>query len=72
MTRNGQKNHDRKRSNLQPSGTLRDRHPEGTRVPLSDVINYVSQVAEALQYAHDQGVIHLDVKPENMLLSTNV
>ncbi len=53
---------------LVPGGTLRDRHPDGSIVPLTDVVNYVGQVAEALQYAHKQGVVHLDVKPENMLL----
>jgi serine/threonine protein kinase len=54
-----------------PGGTLRDRHPEGIIVPRTDVVNYVGQVAEGLQYAHDQGVIHLDVKPENMLLDAS-
>jgi len=32
------------------------------------VIAYVKQVAEALQYAHDEKFIHRDVKPENMLV----
>jgi len=32
------------------------------------IISYVKQVAEALQYAHDEKLIHRDVKPENMLL----
>ena len=54
-----------------PGGTLRDRYPNGSIVPLADVVNYVVQIAEALQYAHNKGVIHLDVKPENMLLSVN-
>jgi serine/threonine protein kinase len=49
-------------------GSLRQRHPAGTRLPLSTVIIYVNQLAEALQYAHDRGVFHLDVKPENMLV----
>ncbi len=49
-------------------GTLRDLHPEGDLVPLETVVAYVEQIADALQYAHDQGVIHLDVKPENMLM----
>src|SRR5579864_9090468 len=38
------------------------------RVPLDQVIAYISQVASALQYAHNQRLIHRDVKPENMLL----
>jgi serine/threonine protein kinase len=51
-------------------GTLRTRHPAGTRVPLEQILAYISQVASALQYAHDQHLIHCDVKPENMLLGT--
>ena len=49
-------------------GTLRQHHPRGSALPLPTVINYVKQVANALQYAHDQKLIHRDVKPENMLL----
>jgi eukaryotic-like serine/threonine-protein kinase len=51
-----------------PNGTLRKRYPKGTQLPLATVISYVNQVASALQYAHEQKVIHRDVKPENMLL----
>src|SRR6266566_8816563 len=32
---------------------------------------YVEQVAEALQYIHDQKLIHRDVKPENLLLDSS-
>jgi len=49
-------------------GSLRLRHPKGVAVPLPTVIRYVNGVADALQYAHDQGLIHRNVKPENMLL----
>jgi WD40 repeat protein len=49
-------------------GTLRQRHPKGSVLPLPIVISYVKQVAGALQYAHDQKLIHRDVKPENILL----
>ena len=52
-------------------GTLRQRHPRGSALPLPTIISYVKQVAEALQYAHDQKLIHRDVKPENMLLGSN-
>jgi len=51
-----------------PGGTLRKRHPRGERLLLATVVNYVSQVASALQYAHSQHLIHRDVKPENILL----
>ncbi len=53
------------------NGTLRERHPLGTQVPLPTVVSYVNQVASALQYAHDLYLIHRDVKPENMLVGTN-
>jgi serine/threonine protein kinase len=51
-----------------PHGSLRRRHPAGEVVPLAQIVSYVKQVAGALQYAHDQKLIHRDVKPENMLL----
>ncbi len=54
-----------------PNGSLRDRHPKGVPLPSATVVSYVKQVASALQYAHDQKLIHRDVKPGNMLLSHN-
>src|SRR5436305_5040326 len=54
-----------------PGGTLRSRHPRGTRVPLPTVVEYAKQIGQALQYAHDQRFIHRDVKPENMLVGRN-
>ena len=51
-----------------PGGTLRQAHPRGENLPLSRVVSYVRQVAEALQYAHDRYLIHRDVKPANLLL----
>ncbi len=52
-------------------GTLRQRHPKGTKLPLDLILPYVQQVALALQYTHDQRLIHRDVKPENLLLSSH-
>ncbi len=37
-----------------PNGTLRQRHPRGTYLPLTTIVPYVEQVAEALQNAHEQ------------------
>src|SRR5439155_18668080 len=51
-----------------PNGTLRHRYPRGSLVPLPVIGSVVMQVAEALQYAHEQKFIHRDVKPENMLV----
>jgi serine/threonine protein kinase len=51
-----------------PNGTLRNRHPKGTVLPITTIVSYVKQIADALQFAHDEKLIHRDVKPENMLL----
>jgi eukaryotic-like serine/threonine-protein kinase len=54
-----------------PHGTLRQRYPKGTRLHLNQVAYYVQQIANALQYIHDQQLIYCDMKPENMLLGSN-
>ena len=54
--------------NYAPLGSLRSHHPRGTTLPLDTIVLYVRQIAAALQYAHDEKLIHRDVKPENMLL----
>ena len=51
-----------------PNGSLRQRYPRGVTLPLGIIVPYVKQVADALQYAHNEKLIHRDVKPENMLL----
>jgi molecular chaperone DnaK len=50
------------------NGTLRGRHPRGTPLPSETIVSFVKQIADALQYAHDEKLIHRDVKPENILL----
>src|SRR5579864_2740860 len=50
------------------NGSLRKRHPKGTKLPVASVVQYVEQIASALQYAHDQKLVHRDIKPENILL----
>jgi serine/threonine protein kinase len=50
------------------NGTVRNQYPKGVVLPLLTILNYVKQVADALQYAHDEHLIHRDIKPENLLV----
>jgi eukaryotic-like serine/threonine-protein kinase len=54
-----------------PNGTLRQRHPKGSILSLATIVSYVTQIAGALQFAHNQKFIHRDIKPENMLLGSH-
>ena len=51
-----------------PHGTLHDAHPKGTCLSPMQVVAYVDQIADALDYLHSQKVMHLDIKPENFFL----
>src|SRR5687767_8773684 len=49
--------------------TLRARLVRERQLPVDDTIALATETADALAYAHAAGVVHRDVKPENILLS---
>jgi len=48
--------------------TLREKLNRDTQLGIDEAIKITTEVADALEYAHEQGVIHRDIKPENILI----
>ncbi|MBK9366712.1 MAG: protein kinase [Deltaproteobacteria bacterium] len=53
---------------LAAGGSLADRLERGGPLPLGEATHLIAQVALALQAAHEAGIIHRDVKPQNILI----
>ena len=49
--------------------TLRAKLDRETQLGVDEAVKIATDVADALQYAHQHGVIHRDIKPENILLA---
>lgn len=50
---------------------LRTRLSREGELPVRDAVRILKDVADALAYAHARGVVHRDIKPDNVLLSGN-
>jgi hypothetical protein len=53
-----------------PAGSLASRLKQGP-LPLDEVVSIAVDLCAALEYAHDQGVIHCDIKPANVLFDAH-
>jgi cyclophilin family peptidyl-prolyl cis-trans isomerase/tRNA A-37 threonylcarbamoyl transferase component Bud32 len=49
--------------------TVRQRLERAGKLPVEEAVRIAAEVADALAYAHEHGVLHRDVKPENILLA---
>src|SRR5438270_5457134 len=52
-------------------GTLRDRLRREGQIEPHLAVQYAIQMARALHHAHQRGIVHRDVKPQNMLISSS-
>ncbi|MDR1733405.1 MAG: Stk1 family PASTA domain-containing Ser/Thr kinase [Oscillospiraceae bacterium] len=48
--------------------TLKDYIEQRTVLPWKEAVHFLTQILRALQHAHDRGIIHRDIKPQNIML----
>jgi serine/threonine-protein kinase len=53
-------------------GSLQDRIRKRGRLSLAETLNIARGILDALDFAHQKGIVHRDVKPSNILLSPNL
>ncbi len=54
---------------VEDADTLRTFRNEENLLPVKQLLHYIRQCAEALEYAHSKGITHRDIKPANLLLT---
>ena len=57
---------------LAPDGDLRERVKKYGSLSLSCARYYVAQVVDTVQWIHSKGILHRDMKPENILLDSDM
>ena len=54
-----------------PNGSLADRIERDGRVPWAEAVGITLKLTDAISIAHAAGILHRDIRPENVLISSN-